>query len=97
MARPDRILGGTHIGGMDETAWLRLLRAAPAGRGGEVFADRAADPQCVAMYSPPTPGGGWVEGRRMLTISEEKLKRIAPSVLEKMVLRKLKEVCNGGN
>ena len=33
----------------------------------------------------------------MLTISEEKLKRIAPSVLEKMVLQKLKEVCNGGN
>ena len=37
------------------------------------------------------------EGRYMLTISEEKLKRIAPSVLEKMVLRKLKEVCNGGS
>ena len=33
----------------------------------------------------------------MLTISEEKLKLIAPSVLEKMVLRKQKEVCNGGN
>mgnify|MGYP000048087142 FL=1 len=44
-----------------------------------------------------TVSGGWVEGRYMLTISEEKLKRIAPSVLEKMVLRKLKEVCNGGN
>lgn len=44
-----------------------------------------------------TVSGGWVEGRYMLTISEEKLKRIAPSVLEKMVLRKLKEVCNGGS
>lgn len=29
--------------------------------------------------------------------TKQKLKRIAPSVLEKMVLRKLKEVCNGGN
>ena len=44
-----------------------------------------------------TVNGGWVEGRYMLTISEEKLKRIAPSVLEKMVYRKLKEACDGGN
>lgn len=44
-----------------------------------------------------TVNGGWVEGRYMLTISEEKLKKIAPSVLEKMVLQKLKEVCDGGN
>lgn len=42
-----------------------------------------------------TVSGGWVEGRYMLTISEEKLKTIAPAVLEKMVLKKLKEVCNG--
>lgn len=41
-----------------------------------------------------TRGGGWVEGQYMLTISEEKLKRVAPSVLEKMVLKKLKEVCD---
>ena len=44
-----------------------------------------------------TVNGGWAEGRYMLTISEEKLKRIAPSVLEKMVYRKLKEACDGGN
>lgn len=44
-----------------------------------------------------TVNGGWVEGRYMLTVSEEKLKKIAPSVLEKMILRKLKEVCNGGS
>lgn len=58
--------GRTSVGGwLMPVAWTvrdAVLRAAPAGRGGEVFADRAADPQCVAMYSPPTPGGGWVEG-----------------------------------
>lgn len=42
-----------------------------------------------------TVSGGWVEGRYMLTISEEKLKTISPAVLEKMLLKKLKEVCNG--
>ena len=44
-----------------------------------------------------TAKGGWVEGKYMLTISEEKLRQIAPSVLEKMVLQRLREVCNGGD
>lgn len=41
-----------------------------------------------------TTNGGWAEGTYMLTISEEKLKQVAPGVLEKMVLKKLREVCN---
>lgn len=41
-----------------------------------------------------TVNGGWVEGRYMLTISEEKLKQVAPSVLEKLILQKLREVCD---
>ena len=41
-----------------------------------------------------TVNGGWVEGRYMLTISEEKLKTVAPSALESMVLKKLREVCD---
>lgn len=48
-------------------------------------------------YGHRTVNGGWVEGRYMLTISEEKLKRVTPSVLEKMVLKKLSEVCDVGN
>ena len=59
--------GRTSIGGwLMPIAWTvrdAVLRAAPAGRGGEVFADHAINPQSIAMYSPPTPGGGWVEGR----------------------------------
>ncbi len=42
-----------------------------------------------------TTNGGWVEGQRMLTISEEHLKSVAPKVLEKLVLKKLKEATNG--
>ncbi len=32
------------------------------GRGGKVLADYAANPQTLAMYSPETPHGHWVEG-----------------------------------
>lgn len=39
--------------------------------------------------------GGYTDPRYMLTKSEEELKNISPKVLEKMVLKKLKEVCNG--
>lgn len=41
-----------------------------------------------------TVNGVWVEGQYMLTVSEETLKRVAPSVIEKMVLKKIQEVCN---
>lgn len=39
-------------------------------------------------------GAGWVEGRYMLTISEEALKTAAPRILEKMLLERFKEVFN---
>lgn len=41
-----------------------------------------------------TVNGGWVPGKFMLTISEEKLKTIAPKVLEKKLQDYLKEVFN---
>lgn len=39
-------------------------------------------------------GNGWVEGRYMLTISEEKLERMSPMILEKLLRKKMKEVFN---
>lgn len=39
-------------------------------------------------------GTGWVEGRYMLTTSEETLKRAAPRILEKMLLERFKEAFN---
>ncbi len=69
-------------------------------KSGNMYTVEIINPVEYASYvefGHRTPSGGWVEGQYMLTISEEKLKRIAPSVLEKMVLQKLKEVCNGGN
>jgi aminoglycoside 3-N-acetyltransferase len=32
------------------------------GQGGEILADYAAIPQSLALYSPPTPHGDWVQG-----------------------------------
>ena len=40
--------------------------------------------------------GGWVNGKYMLTISEERLKQIAPRVLEKMLYQKIREVIEHG-
>ena len=37
-------------------------------------------------------GKGWVEGKFMLTISEEEIQRDAPRVLEKKLNKKLKEI-----
>lgn len=39
-------------------------------------------------------GAGWVEGRYMLTTSEETLKTVAPRILEKMLLERFKEAFN---
>ena len=69
-------------------------------KSGSTYTVEIVNPVEYASYvefGHRTVDGGWVEGRYMLTVSEEKLKQIAPAVLEKMVLRKLKEVCNGGS
>lgn len=42
-----------------------------------------------------TVAGGWVEGKFMLTISEERLKRIAPSALEKLIQKEMLKAFNG--
>lgn len=39
-------------------------------------------------------GAGWVEGRYMLTTSEETLRTAAPRILEKMLLERFKEAFN---
>lgn len=72
----------------------------PVTKNGSVYTVEIINPVAYASYvefGHRTVSGGWVEGQYMLTISEEKLKQIAPSVLEKMLLQKLREACNGGN
>lgn len=45
-------------------------------------------------YGHRTASGGWVEGKYMLTISEEALEKIAPQLLEKKLRKYLLEVFN---
>ncbi len=58
--------GRTTFGGwLMPVSWMvdeARLETAASGHGGEVFADYAATPQSLALYSPPTPHGDWVEG-----------------------------------
>ena len=66
-------------------------------KSGNVYTIEIVNPVLYASYveyGHRTVNGGWVDGKYMLTVSEEQLKRIAPSVLEKMIFKKLKEVCD---
>ena len=50
LAQADRLLGQTHIGGMDEEAWLRLAQALPPGISEVmVHPGRADDPEDPAL------------------------------------------------
>lgn len=48
-------------------------------------------------YGHRTVNGGWVPGRYMLTISEQRLEQLTPALLEKLLQAKLREVFNVGN
>lgn len=94
-------------GGTLRRGWGAKSGSAAAGyaqsltvqKSGNVYTVEIVNPVDYASYvefGHRTVNGGWVEGRYMLTISEEKLKTVAPSVLEAMVLKKLKEAVSGG-
>ena len=71
----------------------------PVRKVGDYYIIKIINP---VEYSPyvefghRTRSGGWVDGKYMLTISEERLKQIAPRVLEKMLYQKIREVIEDG-
>lgn len=84
-------------GAKSGTAAVGYANSLPVRKAGNTYTIEIINPVEYASYvefGHRTPSGGWVEGQYMLTISEEKLKRVAPSVLEKMILQKLREVCD---
>ncbi len=100
--------GSGKKGGTLRRGWGANTKGGAAGYAASLPVQKAGNTYTVEIINPVeyasyvefghrTVNGGWVDGQYMLTISEEKLKRIAPSVLEKMVLKKLREVCDGGN
>lgn len=67
-------------------------------KSGEVYEIRVINPVNYASYvefGHRTVGGkDWVDGRFMLTISEEELERQSPRILERKLLKYLGEVFN---
>lgn len=80
--------------GSAATSYAQSLRVQKSGNVYTVEIVNPVDYASYVEFGHRTVNGGWVEGRYMLTISEEKLKTVAPSILESMVLKKLREVCD---
>lgn len=74
--------------------YAKSLRVQKIGNAYTVEIVNPVDYASYVEFGHRTVNGGWVEGRYMLTISEERLQSIAPTVLESMVLKKLREVCD---
>lgn len=71
----------------------------PVRKVGNYYIIQIINPVEYASYvefGHRTRSGGWVDGKYMLTISEERLKQIAPRVLEKMLYQKIREVIEHG-
>lgn len=97
--------GSGKKGGTLRRGWGAKSGSAAAGYAQSLSVQKVSNTYIVEIVNPVdyasyvefghrTVNGGWVEGRYMLTISEEKLKKVAPSVLEAMVLKKIREVCD---
>lgn len=60
LAGPDRLLGQTHIGGMTETVWMRLLANLPPGTS-EVMTHPG---EAESAVTDSSMGGSWLAGAR---------------------------------
>ena len=85
-------------GGSGKSDGVSYAQSLPITKNGNEYTIEIINPVEYASfveYGHRTVNGGWVKGRYMLTISEEKLKRIAPSVLEKKVRKAIEEAMHG--
>ncbi len=89
--------GGTLRRGWGTTAsgakdYVKSLNVTKTGNTYTIEIVNPVEYASYVEFGHRTVNGGWVEGRYMLTISEEKLKKIAPKVLEKKLYEYLKGV-----
>ena len=72
--------------------------ALPISKQGSTYVVEVINPVHYASYvefGHRTPGGkGWVQGQYFLTLSEQELRALAPSIIEKKLERLLREVFN---
>lgn len=81
-------------GGEDGTRVAEYVDSLGITRVGDTYVIEVVNPVEYASYveyGHRTVNGGWVEGRFMLTISEERLKQIAPKALEKMIVKEMEK------
>lgn len=78
-----------------DTGYLRHgWSASKVEKNGDTYTVTVFNPVEYAPYveyGHRTPGGGWVKGQFMMTLSEQELERIAPGILEKKLEAFLKE------
>lgn len=78
------------------TAYAQSLRVTKSGNVYSIEIVNPVEYASYVEYGHRTRGGaGWVPGRYMLTVSEEKLRQMTPTILERKLQMKLKEVFNG--
>ena len=78
------------------TTWAKNLRVHKSGNLYTIEIKNPVEYASYVEFGHRTKSGGWVDGKYMLTISEERLKQIAPRVLEKMLYQKIREVIEHG-
>lgn len=79
-------------------AAMFYAQSLPVTKKGNTYVIEIVNPVEYASYveyGHRTVNGGFVEGKRMLEVSVENLKKVAPAVLEKIILNKLKEFFDG--
>lgn len=89
---------GTAFGGSD-TGAATYVKKLPIRREGNNFVIDIINPVEYASYVEyghrTRGGGGWVQGRFMLTISVDEVQSAAPKILEKKLAKLLGEYFNG--
>ncbi len=78
----------------DVSAYVKSLNIV---RNGGAYTIEIINPVEYAPYvefGHRTRSGGWVEGRFMLTISEQEIREAAPKILEKKLQKKLEKIFN---
>lgn len=91
----DEAASGTGKRGKSAKEYAASLPVRKVGDYYEIEIENPVDYSQYVEFGHRTKSGGWVEGKYMLTISEERLKQISPAVLQRMINKKLHEVLNG--
>lgn len=81
--------------GQNAVQYVQSLHVSKSGNNYTIEIVNPVEYASYVEYGHRTRGGaGWVPGRYMLTISEEKLRQMTPAILERKLQAKLKEVFN---